>query len=106
MGRIKGEYFPDDFLEYAKNNKEIVSLFCKFAKQAKDAGHKRYSHWLIANRIRWESEVVVRRSKYKISNNHIRHMARLLEVVSPEFKGFFKLKSPSRAEQMERARQL
>ena len=85
--------FPADFVKYITDNPHVMRLFWKFAREAKSAGHKKYSHCLIVNRIRWETDIkTVAFPPFKISNNHIAYLARLLIKIDPTFQDFFTLK--------------
>jgi hypothetical protein len=80
------------FKEFHADNPIIYDLFRKYALEAKAAGRKRFSHWMILNRIRWYSTVETTGDDYKISNDYIAIYARLLVWQMPEFEGFFLLK--------------
>ena len=73
-----------------KKNPHVYRLFERFTLEAIAKGHKTLSAWLIVNRIRWETTVVTRGDKFKITNNHIAYYARLFHALHPEHDGFFK----------------
>lgn len=81
------------FKRFHQDNPEIYELFCRFAREARDTGRKRFSHWMIANRIRWYTTVETTGSEYKLSNDYIALYARLLVYQDPSFDGFFSLKA-------------
>lgn len=66
-------------------------LFERFALQAAQAGRRKFSGWLITNRIRWESLVVQRREEdeYKISNDFIAVYTRLFIRTHPTYAYLF-----------------
>jgi hypothetical protein len=72
-------------------NPEVWRLFDRFAFEAIEHGHK-VSHWLIINRIRWETFIVTTGHDYKLSNDHIAFYARLWRAVYPEHKDLFTIK--------------
>ena len=88
----------ESFKKFHKENPKIYELFEKFSDDAKRAGRKRFSHWMIINRIRWYTSVETTGVEFKISNDFITMYARLLTLRRPEFDGFFSLKKlkPSR----------
>jgi len=88
---IKGEKFPKDFIEYIGANFHLYELFRDYARQIKAQGFKRYSQRTIIERIRWETDIKTTPAKpFKICNNHVRSMARLLVLEDNSFEGFFK----------------
>jgi hypothetical protein len=82
----------EKFKEFHKLNPDVYKLFKKFAIEAKGSGRQRFSHWMIANRIRWYTTIETRGSDYKLSNDFIALYARLLIYHRPEFEGFFLIK--------------
>jgi hypothetical protein len=82
----------EKFKVFHRKNPVVYALFIKFSQEAKASGRKRFSHWMIANRIRWYSLVETSGKAYKLSNDYIALYARLLVHDHPEFKGFFMLK--------------
>jgi len=81
----------EKFEAYDKKNPKIWEAFKKFAFEAIDAGHERISHWLIMNRVRWETEIVTN-EKFKISNNYIAYYARKWQDQYPDHAELFKTK--------------
>lgn len=80
------------FVAFNEANPEVYKLFEKFALDAKSSGRKRFSHWMIANRIRWYTQVETTGKSFKLSNDYIACYARLLVYNLPQFEGFFLLK--------------
>lgn len=77
------------FIEYHKKNPRLFDLFYKFAKDAKNAGRKRFSGWMLINRIRWYTDIETSGKTFKIANDYIGLYVRLLIYYYPEFEGFF-----------------
>jgi hypothetical protein len=80
------------FFEFHFENPGVYDLFEKFALQAKAANRPRFSHWMIAQRIRWYTNIETTGTDYKLSNDYIAMYARLLVYAIPELEGFFQLK--------------
>ncbi len=86
----------EKFLEFDAENPVIYELFVSYAKQVKDAGHKRFSAEAIINRIRWHVSVETRGDSFKINNNHKPFYARKLVKEYPEFEGFFQFREQTK----------
>jgi hypothetical protein len=78
--------------EWHKANPHVWQLFERFAYEAVNKGRKRISHWLIINRIRWETNIVTTGEDFKISNDHIAFYARLWRAKHPAHKDLFTIK--------------
>lgn len=78
--------------DWHKANPHVWMLFERFAFEAVNKGRKRISHWLIINRIRWETNIITTGEDFKISNDHIAFYARLWKVKHPEHKELFSTK--------------
>jgi len=75
-----------------KANPHVWYLFERFALEAAESGRKNFSHWLIVNRIRWETAINTTGDDFKIRNDFIAYYARLFMVMHPEHHGFFRIK--------------
>ena len=75
----------------------LLNLFNDFTFQAISNGHKRLSAWMIANRIRWETQIETVNDDYKISNDYIALYSRKFMKDYPQYDGFFKIKEMKRA---------
>lgn len=85
------------FEEFHAANPHVYALFSKYTKEAIDSGKHRMSHWLVINRIRWDSEVLTQNTDgYKISNDFIALYARKFMAENPMYKGFFGVKEMKR----------
>ena len=78
--------------DWHKANPHVWHLFERFAYEAVNKGRKRISHWLIINRIRWETNIVTTGEDFKISNDHIAFYARLWRAKHPAHKDLFTIK--------------
>ena len=85
------------FHEFHKDNPEVYELFKKFTFQAIGKGHQRLSAWMIANRIRWETQIETVNDDYKISNDYIALYSRKFMKDHPQYDGFFQTKEMKRA---------
>lgn len=80
------------FWEWHKANPRVWEMFEKFSLEAVSRGRKQISHWLIINRIRWETSIVTTGEDFKISNDYIAFYARLWRARYPEHKDLFTIK--------------
>lgn len=78
--------------EWHKANPHVWQLFERFSYEAVNKERKKISHWLIINRIRWETNIVTTGADFKISNDHIAFYARLWKARHPEHKDLFTTK--------------
>lgn len=78
--------------EWHKENPHVYELFERFSLQAINSGRKNFSHWLIMNRIRWETAITTTGDDFKIRNDFIAYYARLFMALHPEHDGFFRIR--------------
>jgi len=78
--------------EWHKENPHVYEMFERFALEAYNTGRENFSHWLIMNRIRWETAIVTTGDDFKIRNDFIAYYARLFMVHHPQCRGFFRTK--------------
>ena len=92
---LLGEADPallDKFFKYHENNPALFDLFVKFAREAQRQSRKRFSVWMIANRIRWYCQIETTGKDFKVSNDYLALYARMLILLDPSFDGLFTLK--------------
>jgi len=89
----------DDFLarkqawwEWHQKNPQVWMMFERFSFEAVNRGRKKISHWLIINRIRWETAILTTGSDFKISNDYIAFYARLWKAKYPMHEDLFNTK--------------
>lgn len=89
----------DDFLarkqawwEWHQKNPQVWMMFERFSFEAVNRGRKKISHWLIINRIRWETAILTTGSDFKISNDYIAFYARLWKAKYPIHADLFNTK--------------
>lgn len=82
----------DKFERFHNRNPAIYEAFDHFTREAKASGKEKFSHWLIANRIRWLTEIETQGSAFKVSNDFIALYARMFVALNPDFDGFFEFK--------------
>jgi hypothetical protein len=75
-----------------KENPQVWKYFERFAFEAIAHNRKKISHWLIINRIRWETSIVTTGDDFKISNDYIAFYARLWKAKYPQHKDLFNTK--------------
>ena len=86
------------FNQFHNDNPHVYTLFKRFTFMAIGRGHQRLSAWMIANRIRWETQIeTISVEDYKLSNDYIALYARKFMKDYPEFDGFFRIKEMKRA---------
>jgi len=78
--------------EWHKANPQVWEYFERFAFEAIRHKREKISHWLIINRIRWETSIITTGEDFKISNDHIAFYARLWKAKHPEHKNLFTTK--------------
>jgi hypothetical protein len=81
-----------DFQKWKKwdqNNPHFYDLFKKFTFEAIQRGRKELSGWLVANRIRWETEVVTMGSEWKVPNGCIAYYTRMFMIEYPQHTELF-----------------
>ena len=85
------------FDTFHADNPQVYEMFKKFTFMAIHKGHNRLSAWMIANRIRWETQIeVITTDDYKISNDYIALYSRKFMEDFPEHEGFFRTKAMKR----------
>lgn len=80
------------FLEYHRENPALYSKFKEYAFEAKRSGRSRFSIWMIANRVRWYTQIETTGAEFKVSNDYLALYARLLACDYPVFENFFSFK--------------
>ena len=68
-----------------QDNPHVWWYFERFALEAVSKKRKKISHWLIMNRIRWETTIVTTGEEFKINNDHIAFYARLWKALYPQY---------------------
>jgi chlorite dismutase len=76
--------------KYHAKNPDFYVMFSRYAYEAIEAGHKKLSPWLIANRIRWESLIsITKTDTYKVPNDYISIYSRKFIKDNPSHGDFF-----------------
>ena len=88
----KWEETRNKFRKFHFANPHIYQTFSVYSWDAAKAGHPVFSHWLIMNRIRWDSLIQTDGEKYKIPNEFIAFYARMFMIRHPQLGTFFKIK--------------
>jgi len=80
-----------NFIKYHKDNPIVFSLFDRFCHDVISLGYNEYSPWFIMNRVRWETDVVIRDSatQFKISNDYISLYSRWWMEKNPKHLDWF-----------------
>ncbi len=83
----------DRFKTFIKENPEIFSEFTKLATQMKNTGREHYSSMAIVQVIRWHRDLAEKNGLFKLNNDFVPMLARLLIWQKPEFENFFELRA-------------
>jgi hypothetical protein len=75
-----------------RRNPDFFDLFEQFTFEAIEAGATKLSGWLVANRIRWETEIVTRGAERKVPNLCIAYFTRLFAAKHPQHVKLFELR--------------
>jgi hypothetical protein len=81
-----------EWWKWHKLNPHVYDLFKQFTFEAVDKGHERFSHWLVMNRIRWETSIDTVGDEFKIRNDYIAYYARLFMCEFPQHNQLFRIK--------------
>lgn len=74
-------------------NEPVVELFLRFAREAKQAHHGHFGIKAIAERVRWEVFIYRKEADpYKINNDYVSRLARLLIERDPSLAGMFRFR--------------
>lgn len=80
------------FVDYHRENPAVYDQFKRFAFQLKEAGRDHFGAKAIAERIRFET-AVRGNDDFKLNNNFVSCMVRILCWEHPEFCGFFETRT-------------
>ena len=86
------EQRKQEWWAWHKENPMVWEYFEEYSLEAIRHGHKKISHWLIINRIRWEVAMVTTGDDFKINNDYIAFYARLWKAKYPQYKDLFTTK--------------
>jgi hypothetical protein len=73
---------------WTKDNPHVWDLFQKFTWDGVGKGRKKFSAWLVVNRIRWETSIETTGEDFKIPNEFIALYARLWLKKHPDYPVF------------------
>lgn len=80
------------FAEYDNQNPAVWEMLKRFSFDAIRSGHRRFSADSILHRIRWETTVAAKNSRFKINNNFSANYARKFIREYPQFSNFFEIR--------------
>lgn len=81
-----------EWWEWHQKNPEVWGMFERFSFEAVKRNRRKISHWLIINRIRWETAILTSGNDFKISNDYIAFYARHWKETYPQFSYLFNTK--------------
>ncbi len=87
----------DDFVAWLGDHHTIYTYFRKFALEALLTGRKKFSVYMIRERVRWYTTVEWS-GEFKVSNNTTPYIGRLLAMEYPQLKEVFSFKGDLRKE--------
>jgi len=82
----------EDFEKHLEDNPHIYPMFVKFALEAARY-NRNYSAQAVIERIRWETDVREKGSKFKFSHNWRSFYAKKFMKDYPQYDGFFRTRS-------------
>lgn len=88
----KAPAIQDRFELWIQQNPQALSLFIKYANEARESGRKHYSIKAIIERVRWHVAIQTRGDDFKINDHWSSRLARLLMQKDPRLEGFFELR--------------
>jgi hypothetical protein len=78
------------WISYHRKNPSVWDMFERFSLEAARKGRRKFSGWLIINRMRWEYMVEVgTEEEFKISNDFIAIYVRMFQFVHPALAHMF-----------------
>jgi len=84
------------FLYHYRTEPEVYQMFEQFTLQLISKRPDRGSHWMIGNRMRWESTINSSTERYKITNDFLGLYARLFMSRHPQHNEYFQVKEMKR----------
>jgi hypothetical protein len=80
------------FEDFHNANRNVYAEFARYAREMRETGRKRYSAQMIVGVLRWHRDLKTRGEVFKINNDFIPLLARLLIWHHPEYASFFSLR--------------
>ena len=74
-------------------NPDFYAMWKLYAEEAVSHGKTQIGSWLIANRIRWDTDVLTTGAGFKVPNGFIAYFARLWLVEHPHLPALFKTRN-------------
>ena len=96
-----GRTLREKFDRYHTDNPHVYDLLVRMARQAQQAGHKRYGMKSLFEVMRWKMTVETSGDSFKLNNNYTAFYARKVMAEYPELDGFFALREQKPSTQTE-----
>ena len=80
------------FKQYDMQNPAVWQMFVRFTFDVIRSGHQRFSADSILHRIRWETTVAAKNSRFKVNNNFSADYARKFLRQFPQYNHFFEIR--------------
>ena len=81
------------FLDFHKNNPQVYDLWCFFTTEVLNTGRTKIGSRVIAERIRWETNLNYEGREIKFNDHYIPYYARLWMKDNPKHNNLFRTKS-------------
>ena len=90
--RARPDVFPDDFIEYLRENRHVWRAFVREAFATRARGRRHYSTKAIVHDMHHNSSVCEAGSGWKLNNNHTPYLARLFDLRFPGLAGMWEFR--------------
>lgn len=85
----------ENYIAWLWDNEELYGHFMRYAQDARERGRRRFSAYMIRERVRWYVNVENRGpGEFKISNNLTPYIARTLVIDDERLANVFTIKGP------------
>lgn len=91
------EQFPENFLDWLRDNQHIWIAFVSETSKVINAGFKHYSARTIIHVLRHHSALAEKDSEWKINNNISPYLARLFALCYPQHKDLFEYRTTKKS---------
>ena len=79
------------FKLFHAENPELYQMMERFSLEAGKT-RKRFSIWMVANRVRWYTKIETTGKEFKVSNDYLALYARLIVIANKHLDGLFQFK--------------
>lgn len=90
--RDHADLYPPGFFNWLRHNAEIYNEVEARAIQVRKSGRDRFAVRVIIESVRWNTLLRDKDATFKINNNWVSGIARLVMAVNPQLQGMFELR--------------